>query len=379
LPDSEEERLPGAAGWATGTGRVAPPARRVGVGLVAEPGLAREVAEEMAGDLRAHLEARYPQLDWDIRVVRAGGLVSAGSPDMTELIDAARRTLLREGWDIVVWLTDVRLRFGGRLVAGHASPTHSVVVLSLPAVLGLRRRVGAALLELMDRVIDQPTAAAGAERDRRRLRRLEDLVDLGDGRLTMVWPVRGGSARLVAGMVRANRPWRLAARLYNAIAAALAVVAIALVTDDVWRLAVALEWVRLSVIAALALISTTASLVVVHRLWERSDREERRDQVRLFNLVTVLTVSIGVVALYGALLAVTTTGAVLLLPSETFGEAVRSRVGPLDYVALIWLVTSLSTVGGALGAGLEASAEVREAAYPRLTAADPGEDADGNW
>jgi amino acid transporter len=142
---------------------------------------------------------------------------------------------------------------------------------------------------------------------------------------------------------------------------------------------VALEWVRLSVIAALALISTTASLVVVHRLWERSDREERRDQVRLFNLVTVLTVSIGVVALYGALLAVTTTGAVLLLPSETFGEAVRSRVGPLDYVALIWLVTSLSTVGGALGAGLEASAEVREAAYPRLTAADPGEDADGNW
>jgi hypothetical protein len=235
LPDSEEERLPGAAGWATGTGRVPPPARRVGVGLVAEPGLAREVAEEMAGDLRAHLEARYPQLDWDIRVVRAGGLVSAGSPDMTELIDAARRTLLREGWDIVVWLTDVRLRFGGRLVAGHASPTHSVVVLSLPAVLGLRRRVGAALLELMDRVIDQPTAAAGAERDRRRLRRLEDLVDLGDGRLTMVWPVRGGSARLVAGMVRANRPWRLAARLYNAIAAALAVVAIALVTDDVWR------------------------------------------------------------------------------------------------------------------------------------------------
>jgi hypothetical protein len=346
-----------------------------------EPGLAADVAEGVAGELGARLETLYPELDWDLRVVRAGGLAPAGSPDMTELIDAARRTLLREGWDIVVWLTDLRLRFGGRLVAGHASPTHSVVVLSLPAVLGLRRRVGDALLELIHQVIDQPPAAADgdAERDRRRLRRLEDLVDLGDGRLTMVWPVRGGSARLVAGMVRANRPWRLAARLYNAIAAALAVVAIALVTGDVWRLAVALEWVRLSVIAALALISTIASLVVVHRLWERSDRDERRGQVRLFNLVTVLTVSIGVVALYGALFAVTSTGAVLLLPSQTFEEAVGSKVGPLDYVALIWLVTSLSTVGGALGAGLEASAEVREAAYPRLAAADPGEDAGGTW
>jgi hypothetical protein len=47
------------------------------------------------------------------------------------------------------------------------------------------------------------------------------------------------------------------------------------------------------------------------------------------------------------------------LLEENIGHAVR--VG--DYMKLVWLVSALATLGGALGAGLESDEAVRAAAY----------------
>jgi hypothetical protein len=173
-------------------------------------------------------------------------------------------------------------------------------------------------------------------------------------------------------MLRANRPWRLAARLYRALVAALAVAAAALVTADVWRIAASLGALRLAVLASCSVAATTISLIVVHGLWETSRHDYARDQVRLFNLVTTLTVLVGVAALYAALFLVTLAGALLLVTPDLLGQALGRPAGWHQEVALVWLATSLATLGGALGVGLEANAAVREAAYAYR--ADAGSD-----
>jgi hypothetical protein len=164
-------------------------------------------------------------------------------------------------------------------------------------------------------------------------------------------------------MLRANRPWRLGIKLYRALIASLAVVAAALVTTDVWRIAVTIGWPRLTAITAFVLLATTVSLIVAHELWETSDDDRASDQIALFNVVTALTVLIGLLTLYVALFATTLVGALLLVSQPLFRSVVSRPVDASDYAALIWLVTSLAMVGGALGAGLEADATVREAAY----------------
>lgn len=329
------------------------------LGVVAAPGLPADIARQLSDDLRDELARLYPELVWELPVV-SDALV-AGPALTTEVIDAARRRLLDEDWELVVVLTDLPLRIAGRNVAGHASVTHGVIVLSLPAIgaVGVRRRVSDAAARLIDSVLGHPETSL-------RLQRLEDLVDLGDedaDAAGLVWLTRGGRPRLIGGMLRANRPWRLAARLYRALVAALAVVAAALVTTDVWRIAAALGWVRLAIVTVVAVAATTASLIAVHGLWERGGHERAREQIALFNVVTTLTVLIGICTLYAALFAVTGAGALLLVPSSVFESATGRPIAADDYLKLIWLVTSLSTVGGALGAGLEANSAVREAAY----------------
>ena len=87
--------------------------------------------------------------------------------------------------------------------------------------------------------------------------------------LRFVAAVARGNLRLLTGMIRANRPWRLIVRLSRALAAAAAAVALALVTSDLWKLSDALDWIRLLALMVLSVGATVLWLIVSHRLWER--------------------------------------------------------------------------------------------------------------
>src|SRR4029077_12243063 len=114
-------------------------------------------------------------------------------------------------------------------------------------------------------------------------------------------------------------------------------------------------------IAVFAVLVTTVTLIAAHDLWESGEDERSSDQVALFNIVTSLSLLIGLLTLYAALLLVTALGALLLVSMPLFEAVVSRPVGAAQYIALICLVASLAMLGGALGAGLEADSTVREA------------------
>jgi hypothetical protein len=351
---------------------------QIAVGLIAAPGLPAELARDLAVDLDEHLNERYPEASWHVSVV-TDGLVEPPDP-ATQLIDAAHRRLLREDWELAICLTDLPLRIGRHPVAGHASPTHRIALVSVPALgpARLRRRVLETALGVVDVVIGEVAGDDGADRSpsERIRQRLVDLSELADedpahGPTGLAALASGGRLRLLAGMVRANRPWRLTARLYRALVAALATVAFALVASDMWRISDSLSAVRLTALTLLSLGIIVASLIVMHDLWERSGPELARDQVILFNAATGLTLVIGVASLSLALFCVTLAGAGLLITPGVFSAALGSDVGVGNYLALAWLASSLGTLAGALGAGLESDVAIREAAYARRPAGPP--------
>ncbi len=332
------------------------------VGLVAAPGAAAEVADELAADLVAELRERQPEVVWDLRVVE-DGLVRPPADD-TEIVAATRERLLAEEWDLAVCLTDLPLTVHRRTVVAHASPVHGVAVLSVPALgaVGRRRRALQTAVGLVHALLGDDGAGDPAAL-RRRVRELATDpagVDRGVGYTARVLT---GNLRLLVGMVRANRPWRLTTGLSRALTAAVAAGVFALVTADIWRLADRFGLLRLSAVGLGSVVAICATLVVGAQLWERARSRRVRKQVALFNLATVATVVIGVLTLYAALFLLALAGALLLVPSGLFAEGLGHRAALGDYVELAWLTSSLATVGGALGAGLESDEAVRGAAY----------------
>ncbi len=346
----------------------------IALGLIAAPGFATDLASELAGDLPAALASHVSaDVAWEVLVV--SDPLAAEATGGTAMIDAGRERMVREGWRLAVVLTDVPLRIGRRPVVADASATHGVGLVALPALgaIQLRRRARDAIARLVDGLMGESQEGGGreAERGRRRVRRrLAELaraerVEPGDEDIDvrMVAAVLRGNLRLLAGMVRANRPWRLTARLSRALVAAIGAVVFALVTSDVWRLADALGVLNLAALTVVSLVTIVVFLVVAHGLWERPRDGIGREQAILFNLATTATLVIGVTCLYAALFVLGLAGAGLAVARDVLSEGVGHPAGLATYLRITWMASSLATVAGALGAGLESDAAVREAAY----------------
>jgi hypothetical protein len=346
----------------------------VRVGVVDAPAISVELTTGLVDDIREELEARFPDVRWHFQLLD-DGLVEPPADD-SEIVGAARQLLLARAWDLVVVLTDLPLRLARRPVVAHASPMHGVAVLSVPALgtLAVRRRlrdavlrlIGALLGEARDSGADGRTDAA-RRRMSSRLRELGSDVEGQAPTLRFTTRVFTGHLRLLFGMVRANRPWQLAARLSRALTAASAAGVFALVTPDIWSLASALGWQRLTVVSLCSVVAIGVTLIVGARLWERVSDPRTRQQIMLFNIATTATVVIGVAVFYAALFVLSLLAGLLLVVPFRLADAISHPVTFGDYVEVAWLTASLATVGGALGAGLESDEAVRRAAYTYRT------------
>jgi len=63
------------------------------------------------------------------------------------------------------------------------------------------------------------------------------------------------------------------------------------------------------------------------------------------------------------LLAGTVLAGALLIDTSVLQKALQRPVDFTDYLTLAWLISSLATIGGAIGSGLEDEETVRAAAY----------------
>ena len=100
------------------------------LGLLTDPDLPAELAEQLAAELpellAEHLDDQVP---WQIRV----GCERFDLADEQQILAVAHQRRAREGWDLVVCLTDLPRRSGLRPILAEVSLTDRVALASLPA------------------------------------------------------------------------------------------------------------------------------------------------------------------------------------------------------------------------------------------------------
>jgi hypothetical protein len=340
----------------------------VRLGLIVSPAIDQVAADELAADLGAALAERYPEVEWEPEVLTDP--LAEPPVHLSELVSAARRLLLDADWDLAVAITELPLRLAHRTLLSHASRTHGVALVSLPAlgVLRRRRRLYDVAADAVGTLVGDPERGAAAQSAGAGLGVLRRLTELAgdvddDGGAAYVARVIGGNPRLLVGMVGANHPWRLVGRLWRAMLAAVAAVAFGMIQIEVWKVAGTLGPLRLAIAGLASIAAASVTLIAGHGLWERAPAPRVREQVTLFNLATTATVVFGVTALYLSVFLVSLLGALLLIDPSLLSEALGRDTDTWDHVRIAWLSSALGTIGGALGATLETDEAVREAAY----------------
>jgi uncharacterized membrane protein len=340
------------------------------LGLVMTPVLEDADARRLADELAAVLSERYPGVNWRIDAVRESLVTPPAA--LPDVVDAARARLLDGDWDLVVYVTELPLRIARRPLLTHSSPTHGAALVSLPALGPLHNR------RLVESVADAVGLIAGDTAEHRELnaaghrrrihQRLVQLASEIEGAeslegVVLLHRIVTGNLRLLLGMVRANHPWRLATRLSRAVIGALGVATFAIVSGDVWKIASSLDTLRLAAVCVVTLGGGVATLIAVHGLWERAPDRRVKEQATLFNIVTLITVAFGIVALYFAVCVLSLAAALLVIEPSLMSRLIGHPSNFADYARLALLAGALATVGSALGGALESDAAVREATY----------------
>ncbi|MER5717847.1 hypothetical protein [Streptomyces sp. NPDC002132] len=348
------------------------------VALLADPDAPTEIAQRMARMLPDRLADRSDHGQrFDVEVVSEP--FTAGTEDLFTLTRRIMDRGSRANWDIVVALTDLPLHSHGHKIVVDVSHEHGLALLSLPTLGGFRLQTRArqaveeAVLSLAGPQATGPEGTPGSQPLRGpftgRLAPIhpgqvgeEEIADL---RYVLSGP--RGYLKVLGGMVRANRPWRLVPGLSKALAAALATGAVATVNSTIWTLATSLSTPRLVIAMVGSVALMIGWLIVDANLWHRTDdvSPEARKRAALYNASTVLTVGIGVIVCYVGLVVINLVWALFILNDRVFATTTRTPLHSTEYWTLAWFVASVATVGGALGSGLESDEAIRAAAYSK--------------
>ncbi|WP_213934840.1 hypothetical protein [Rhodococcus sp. B50] len=329
---------------------------QVSVLLIADPGEPAALAERIAEDLPERLRnSGRLERQWTT-YVRNEPYLPDEQADFADVIDTVDPSSEQE--DIVVYLTDLPRREDTLPVVADVSADHKFALISVAGVGGIdiERRVRTVTELAIARVLGEPELMPpGAARR-------FPCVQTEDG-LRYLAPSGLRRLRLLSGMVRANRPWRLVTGLSKVLVGAFATGAIALATNTIWLFADTMGPWRMSAVTVLSIVAMILWLIIEHELWERPKSPEERNRSVLYNTATIVTLVIGVIVLHVALFGLLLFTACLTLPSELLSRILGHGVNFSDYLTLAWLLASIATIGGALGSGLEDDAAVREAAY----------------
>lgn len=342
--------------------------------MVADPGLPAQIAARLAdGELAEALSATVtPRPRWQVEVViEALPLDEQGTVPIAKL-GAERRS--REGWDVVVYLTDLPRRSGTQPVMADLSISHAAALISLPAVGWLRPRhhVRETIVYLVRRLA-QACGTVPAARGRALPRRptewaspVREITSAQPGiDLSLALVGWRGHARLLFGMVRDNRPWQLVPHLASATAAAAATAAFGIFYNSIWNMAEALSPWRLALITSVAISAMAGWLLVYNHLWDPSAGHSSPVEAVLYNLSTIATLLLGVACMYGILYVLALAAALTVIGAGYLHATLGRPVGIQTYATIVWLASSMGIVAGALGSSLDSEEAVRQATYSR--------------
>ncbi|MCT8467220.1 hypothetical protein KZO85_01335 [Chromohalobacter canadensis] len=364
------------------------------VGLVPAPEMSAEMAEQVIDQL-PELLANYvdDRLSWEVQLI-VDPLIGAAeaSSDIIESILEYKRD---RQWDYAICITDLPIYMHGRFVIAETSTVHGVAMVSLPAfgITAIRHRLSEAILQLINELHH-----GSSEEDRARQEQRTQQSDkvheslrgkgarklLGRHLYEKLFPIRritlpgegeffdvrfiadsriNGKLRILAGMVRANRPWTIFPAFKSVIAVAFATGAYGLVFPTLWQLSANYGRPRLVLLMGVAMAAMIAWIIIAHTLWESIKNARSPRLVRLYNTVTVLTLSAGVIFYYVILLGLFCFTVLVFIPANMLEAQLGHAASLFDYTSLAWLATSVATIAGALGAGLEDEETVRNATY----------------
>ncbi|WP_042220438.1 hypothetical protein [Oceanobacillus manasiensis] len=356
---------------------------KIRVGLVSAPNLPAYIAEDLCEELPDYFSEEIDkETSWEVETT-VDTLVGVAE-ETKEVLDKANNIKKEQNWEYVICLTDLPIFFKKKVVVGNASLEQKIGQVSIPAfgVMPMHKRIRVIIIELMKELYLNTSEQTSAEEHT-----LENGNDAAKniGRQFLFSRVRRDNAspkspldfryivrsrvigylRILFGMTYANRPWQALLSFKKIVMLSFASGAYVSIFPNPWVLSVAYSPLRLGFLMLLSIFGMVIWIIFSHNLWEKPSEHGKKRWRDLYNHTTFLTLTSIVALNYLVLFTMFLAAMSLLVPPELFQVRTQVEGSPsfIYYIKLVWLVTSFSTLIGAIGTGLEKEERIRNATY----------------
>lgn len=358
------------------------------VGLVPAPQLPTKIVYKISESLKENLQEAFGDgVSWEVKV--EVDRLTGAADTVKEILNQAMEIKQKNEWDYAISLTDLPVFHEKFVVIADANIEGKTAIISLPAY-GLTptaKKVKLTLLHMIKELyyrndpeekdialIQAGIGVKGKDSSPNffeklqkafrfsKIKRLE-FPDKDVSVRFIVKPKWSGLPIILSGMTIANEPWMVMPSFKKVVGLAFATGSYMLIFTTLWELSSLYSLLRLILVMSFAIVGMTAWTIITHNLWEKRDKNHRNKFRFIYNASTVLTLLTSVIIFYIFLYVLFLGAVTIFVPPDMFEKAVDHEVGPIDYLALVWLITSAATIAGAIGAVFENPDMIRKSTY----------------
>lgn len=342
------------------------------VGIIVAPGVLDNVVDRLKKRVADRLEEEVSDsVEWEIEFITDS--LTGFAETKEELYDKTVDYLEDNEWSHVVTVTDLPVHNDDKIIAIEINKSKKAALISIPAYgwPPIKKKVSrsiVSIIKIMEDLYDQ-------EKQKRHFKKFfptsrlhhqrETMEETGEERIVYYLNnnIRG-ILRLTGGMAWANNPFNMMRSLSGVIAIAFATGSFGLIFSTMWNLSYYFPNWRLGGITLMAVIGMVVWIIVSHNLWERNAPEKHKRIVKLYNRTTLVTLFISLFFYYVVLYIMFLSAGLMLLPSNYVASSIGvEEIGIGFYLQLAWFAASISTVAGAIGAGIQDEGLIRESTY----------------
>lgn len=336
------------------------------VGIVASPGTAEYHAKRSINKIKSKLNERIKDdNDWEFEI--QVDLMTGTAEDMHESLDKVTEFKENNDWDFVICLTDLPSISGRRVVVSDFNNDEQIAMLSLPSLgwIDLKRKLISSITAMIEQLYyDQSKskvnvhplvhvkAVQPSESDRPKQRYINSLFILS-------W------IQVVFGLTRANEPWKTILNFKKIISVAFATGTYISIFSMPWELSVIYSPLRFVLLMFIAIVGMAGWLLYAHQLFERKTTKSQRVYRYTYNATTMLTLVIITLINYVILYVLLAISISLFVPPNVFNSWTSATPDHtfVNYLRLLWFVSSLGLLAGAMGSTVENEEKIRQITY----------------
>ncbi|OZU89131.1 hypothetical protein CIL03_08975 [Virgibacillus indicus] len=364
--------------------------KSVAVGIISAPNLPADIAQDLKNELSDFLADSIDRnVSWKIETL-VDPLIGVAE-DTNEILGKVENIKSDHNWNYAICLTDLPLFFGKQLAAADASIKNSTAQISIPifGFMPMRSRIKKAIIGMMRELYCRCSPNDSFTADPFQMKKsftknkyhpsnkkekstllLTKRVDTHEekGQVDVRYIIRSrvlGRLRVLLGMTFANQPWTALFSFNKLTTLSFATGSYISIFPTPWKLSIAYTPDRFIALTVLAILGTIIWVIFSHDLWEKSTEKGEERWRKLYNGTTFITLGIIVVINYCLLFIIFLVAIAIFVPPELFKAWTGLDEEPtlIYYFSLVWLITSLGTLAGAIGTGIENKEKIRDITY----------------